>query len=108
MNDFSYLHTNCFELTMELSCDKFPSVVELPAEWELNQESLLTFMEQVSHDGSESSFNEPANMIKSLKGEPLSLLFVVYRNLQQALCIKSDELLSVIEIILTCMHKDKR
>uniref|UniRef100_UPI00358FB25D inactive carboxypeptidase-like protein X2 isoform X2 n=1 Tax=Myxine glutinosa TaxID=7769 RepID=UPI00358FB25D len=47
MNDFSYLHTNCFELTIELSCDKFPSAVELPSEWESNRESLLTFMEQV-------------------------------------------------------------
>uniref|UniRef100_A0A8C4QWI2 Carboxypeptidase X, M14 family member 1 n=1 Tax=Eptatretus burgeri TaxID=7764 RepID=A0A8C4QWI2_EPTBU len=58
MNDFSYLHTNCFELTMELSCDKFPSVVELPAEWELNQESLLTFMEQV-HRGIKGFVRDP-------------------------------------------------
>ncbi|XP_036372729.1 probable carboxypeptidase X1 [Megalops cyprinoides] len=47
MNDFSYLHTNCFEVTVELSCDKFPHVSELPAEWENNKESLLVYMEQV-------------------------------------------------------------
>ncbi|XP_030921125.1 probable carboxypeptidase X1, partial [Geospiza fortis] len=47
MNDFSYLHTNCFEITVELSCDKFPHASELPAEWENNRESLLLFMEQV-------------------------------------------------------------
>ncbi|XP_047209359.1 probable carboxypeptidase X1 isoform X2 [Girardinichthys multiradiatus] len=47
MNDFSYLHTNCFELTMELSCDKFPHASELPIEWENNRESLLVYMEQV-------------------------------------------------------------
>ncbi|XP_075429805.1 putative carboxypeptidase X1 isoform X2 [Ascaphus truei] len=47
MNDFSYLHTNCFEITVELSCDKYPHEVELPAEWENNKESLLVFMEQV-------------------------------------------------------------
>ncbi|XP_054028425.1 probable carboxypeptidase X1 [Dryobates pubescens] len=47
MNDFSYLHTNCFEITVELSCDKFPHVSELPAEWENNRESLLLYMEQV-------------------------------------------------------------
>lgn len=48
MNDFSYLHTNCFEVTVELSCDKFPHVSELPIEWENNRESLLVYMEQVS------------------------------------------------------------
>ncbi|XP_077638674.1 putative carboxypeptidase X1 [Lonchura striata] len=47
MNDFSYLHTNCFEITVELSCDKFPHASELPHEWENNRESLLLFMEQV-------------------------------------------------------------
>lgn len=48
MNDFSYLHTNCFEVTVELSCDKFPHASELPVEWENNRESLLVYMEQVS------------------------------------------------------------
>lgn len=47
MNDFSYLHTNCFEITVELSCDKFPHETELPQEWENNKEALLTYLEQV-------------------------------------------------------------
>ncbi|KAM9777274.1 putative carboxypeptidase X1 [Neosynchiropus ocellatus] len=47
MNDFSYMHTNCFEVTVELSCDKFPHASELPEEWENNRESLLIYMEQV-------------------------------------------------------------
>ncbi|XP_061564388.1 inactive carboxypeptidase-like protein X2 [Cololabis saira] len=47
MNDFSYLHTNCFELSMHVGCDKFPHENELPEEWENNRESLLVFMEQV-------------------------------------------------------------
>ncbi|XP_076005223.1 putative carboxypeptidase X1 isoform X2 [Genypterus blacodes] len=47
MNDFSYLHTNCFEVTVELSCDKFPHSSELPIEWQNNRESLLVYMEQV-------------------------------------------------------------
>ncbi|KTG43153.1 hypothetical protein cypCar_00020878, partial [Cyprinus carpio] len=42
-----YLHTNCFEVTVELSCDKFPHASELPIEWENNKESLLVYMEQV-------------------------------------------------------------
>uniref|UniRef100_A0A3Q3Q3K5 Peptidase M14 domain-containing protein n=1 Tax=Monopterus albus TaxID=43700 RepID=A0A3Q3Q3K5_MONAL len=47
MSDFSYLHTNCFELSMYVGCDKFPHESELPEEWENNRESLLVFMEQV-------------------------------------------------------------
>lgn len=48
MNDFSYLHTNCFELSIFLGCDKFPHESELPLEWENNREALLAFIEQVS------------------------------------------------------------
>ncbi|XP_030624169.1 adipocyte enhancer-binding protein 1 [Chanos chanos] len=47
MNDFSYLHTNCFEISVFLGCDKFPHESELPLEWESNREALLAFMEQV-------------------------------------------------------------
>ncbi|KAJ7305100.1 hypothetical protein JRQ81_010939 [Phrynocephalus forsythii] len=47
MNDFSYLHTNCLELSVYPGCDKFPHESELPKEWENNKESLLNFMEQV-------------------------------------------------------------
>ncbi|XP_072883732.1 inactive carboxypeptidase-like protein X2 isoform X1 [Hemitrygon akajei] len=47
MNDFSYLHTNCFEVSMYVGCDKFPHESELPEQWENNRESLLVFMEQV-------------------------------------------------------------
>lgn len=47
MNDFSYLHTNCFELSIFLGCDKFPHESELALEWENNREALLAFIEQV-------------------------------------------------------------
>ncbi|KAL4640288.1 carboxypeptidase Z-like [Arapaima gigas] len=47
MSDFNYLHTNCFEITVELGCDKFPAEEELYVEWKRNKESLLSFMESV-------------------------------------------------------------
>lgn len=34
INDFSYLHTNCLELSIYLGCDKFPHESELPREGE--------------------------------------------------------------------------
>ncbi|XP_040050817.2 adipocyte enhancer-binding protein 1 [Gasterosteus aculeatus] len=48
MNDFSYLHTNCFELSIFLGCDKFPHQSELAVEWEKNREAMIVFMEQVN------------------------------------------------------------
>lgn len=48
MQDFNYLNTNCFELTFELGCTKFPFKKDLRSYWQDNRESLLTFMEQVN------------------------------------------------------------
>lgn len=47
MQDYSYLYGNCLEITMELSCCKYPSASELHKEWDLNRESLLAYMEKV-------------------------------------------------------------
>uniref|UniRef100_A0ABM5GHK1 Carboxypeptidase Z isoform X2 n=1 Tax=Pogona vitticeps TaxID=103695 RepID=A0ABM5GHK1_9SAUR len=50
MADFNYLHTNCFEITLELGCEKFPLAEELYPLWEQNKEALLKFME-MAHRG---------------------------------------------------------
>lgn len=47
MQDYNYLKGNCLEITMELSCCKYPPASELRTEWENNRESLLAYMEQV-------------------------------------------------------------
>ncbi|XP_042329430.1 adipocyte enhancer-binding protein 1 isoform X2 [Sceloporus undulatus] len=64
MNDFSYLHTNCLELSIYPGCDKFPHESELPQEWENNKESLLTFMEQI-HRGIKG-------VVTDQQGEPIA------------------------------------
>lgn len=48
MQDFNYLHTNCFEVTVELGCEKFPPEEELATSWLENHEALIKFMEAVS------------------------------------------------------------
>nr|XP_046242814.1 inactive carboxypeptidase-like protein X2 [Scatophagus argus]XP_046242815.1 inactive carboxypeptidase-like protein X2 [Scatophagus argus] len=72
MNDFSYLHTNCFELSLFLGCDKFPHQSELASEWEKNREAMLIFMEQV-HRGirgvvKDQQGNAIANATVSVEG----------------------------------------
>lgn len=47
MQDYNYVWANCFEITLELSCCKYPPTSELQQEWENNRESLLTFIEKV-------------------------------------------------------------
>ncbi|KAM3963849.1 LOW QUALITY PROTEIN: carboxypeptidase D svr [Aphomia sociella] len=46
MQDFNYIHSNCFEVTFELSCCKYPRPEKLPGFWAKNKEPLLAYIEQ--------------------------------------------------------------
>ncbi|CAI4221378.1 unnamed protein product [Auanema sp. JU1783] len=47
MQDWNYLNTNCFELTVEINCFKFPMEKDLRFIWNENKFSLLQFIDQV-------------------------------------------------------------
>jgi len=47
MQDFNYLFSNCMELTIEVSCCKYPMETELQKHWNQNKESLLSYLEVV-------------------------------------------------------------
>lgn len=45
MQDFNYLHTNCFEITLELGCQKFTREKKLKKEWHNNLAALNSFVQ---------------------------------------------------------------
>ncbi|KAM9331526.1 carboxypeptidase Z [Gastrophryne carolinensis] len=67
MSDFSYLHTNCFELTLELGCEKFPLEEELYTAWQDNKESLLSLIEMVHRGIKGLVKDEHGNPIKNAR-----------------------------------------
>lgn len=47
MQDFNYVFSNCFEISVELSCCKFPRAAVLEAEWHNNSQALISYATQV-------------------------------------------------------------
>lgn len=47
MQDWNYVYGGVFEITLEISCSKYPKEIELPTYWEDNREALLQYAEEV-------------------------------------------------------------
>lgn len=50
MQDYNYMTTNCFEITVEQGCYKFPLASHLESIWKANKPALIAYIKQV-HNG---------------------------------------------------------
>ncbi|XP_035209611.1 carboxypeptidase E-like [Stegodyphus dumicola] len=64
MQDFNYLSSNDFEITLELGCDKYPSAEKLLEEWNNNKQALIDFIWE-SHIGVKGIVKD------ALSGQPI-------------------------------------
>ncbi|KAK4489910.1 hypothetical protein RD792_000558 [Penstemon davidsonii] len=51
MQDWNYIHYGCFELTLEISDNKWPNASELPTLWEYNRMSMLNIVASLVKTG---------------------------------------------------------
>lgn len=47
LQDFNYLSSNDFEITVELGCEKYPDADQLEIEWDRNKNALMSYMWEV-------------------------------------------------------------
>ncbi|KAL7085636.1 hypothetical protein ACP275_14G292300 [Erythranthe tilingii] len=65
MQDWNYIHSGCFELTLEISDNKWPNASELPTLWEYNRMSMLNLVAGLVKTGLHG------RIISSENGRPL-------------------------------------
>lgn len=64
MQDFNYLATNAFEVTLELGCDKYPDASKLESEWVRNREALLAYLWK-AHTGIKGIVSDDSGFIQN-------------------------------------------
>ncbi|CAI9771409.1 unnamed protein product [Fraxinus pennsylvanica] len=65
MQDWNYIHHGCFELTLEISDNKWPHASELPTLWEYNKMSMLNLVASLVKTGIHG------RIVSSDRGRPL-------------------------------------
>lgn len=82
MQDYNYVKSNCFEVTIEQGCKKFPPSYELPQFWEENKSALFAYLDQVfklqSWPNKEVNLGQVLLALRPLTGVPGQLLRALY------------------------------
>ncbi|KAF5276533.1 hypothetical protein FQR65_LT03963 [Abscondita terminalis] len=72
MQDFNYFQHGCMELTLEISCCKYPPAKELPRLWEDNKYALIEFIQQAHRGVRGVIFNNEDK--KTISGASLKII----------------------------------
>ncbi|XP_057299684.1 carboxypeptidase D-like [Hydractinia symbiolongicarpus] len=67
MQDYNYVKSNCYEVTIELGCHKYPDEDQLASYWKENQKPLLKFIEFANKGVRGFIKDESGNPIKGAK-----------------------------------------
>ncbi|XP_038994472.1 carboxypeptidase SOL1-like isoform X3 [Hibiscus syriacus] len=71
MQDWNYIYGGCFELTLEITDNKWPNAMELPTIWEYNKMSMLNLIASLVKTGVHG------RVFSSDRGRPLSGLITI-------------------------------
>ena len=74
MQDYNYIWHGCMEVTLELSCCKFPPSTELPQFWDDNRNSLLQFMGE-AHRGVKGFVKDES--LRPIEGASMKVNFFI-------------------------------
>ena len=64
MQDWNYLHTNCFAITIELGCVKYPWQKDLKQYWTQNEAALFVFIAQVCLVSTGNNINKSVTVLR--------------------------------------------
>ncbi|XP_065657239.1 carboxypeptidase D [Hydra vulgaris] len=67
MQDYNYVRSNCYEVTVELGCHKFPREEDLESYWRDNKKPLIKFIEMASKGIKGFVKDENGNSIKGAR-----------------------------------------
>lgn len=82
MQDWNYLHSNCFEITLELGCVKYPLKGDLHEYWNDNKNALLAFMDEV-HKG-------VAGFVRDVNSMPIPHASISVKDINHAVTTTDD------------------
>jgi len=67
MQDYNYVKSNCYEVTVELGCKKFPHEDDLQSLWEENKKPLIKFIENANRGIKGFVKDHKGNVIKGAR-----------------------------------------